>query len=417
MRSRTGPLHARRPILSPLRGVYLPRTADAVAFALTTYGIPLLVLTLTRSASLTGLAFVLEWVPRLAAFGAAGAMVDRYGATRVFRWASIARALVTLAVAGALPSIPEGLTTTITVMVLAASTGMLTEFSFIAAETAGAAASRSNDGAAHRVQSVLLGIDQTATLAGPALGGLLLEAAGPPGMLVAIAFFSLLGAAIAPWYRESLGTEKPVPALQGLRVGWSTLTSLPTLSWLVAGLAVSNLSIGTLQAATPVIVVQTLGHSSASVGLIWSAAAAASLLTVAVCRLAIDRFGMWPVGAVAAAISSAACLAVATADSYPVYLTLIAVLLAGEGGMTVVLRTLRSQLIPANVFGSTLSLTILLLLLPFPAAGAVVALTPPQSLGHILLGLAVVQTLALSATFAKIRSHPLVRRTPEPAVA
>ncbi|EPY92801.1 hypothetical protein K530_51420 [Streptomyces noursei CCRC 11814] len=51
---------------------------------------------------------------------------------------------------------------------------------------------------AHRVQSVLLGIDQVATLAGPALAALLLQWTGAAGMLTAIAGFSLLTTALAP---------------------------------------------------------------------------------------------------------------------------------------------------------------------------------------------------------------------------
>lgn len=62
-----------------------------------------------------------------------------------------------------------------TVMVLTPVTGVFTEFSYVAAETAGGEASRTAGGQAHRVQSVLLGIDQSAMLAGPVVSGLLLE--------------------------------------------------------------------------------------------------------------------------------------------------------------------------------------------------------------------------------------------------
>ncbi|MEU7601896.1 hypothetical protein AB0B44_12865, partial [Streptomyces sp. NPDC041003] len=109
-----GPRHALLPQLSLLRRIYLPRTADASAFAMTTYGIPLIVLATTDSAALTGLAFALEWIPRLAAFSLAGAMVDRHGTKRVFRIASVLRALVVLAAAVILPTQAGGLGATIT---------------------------------------------------------------------------------------------------------------------------------------------------------------------------------------------------------------------------------------------------------------------------------------------------------------
>ncbi|MGI5457567.1 MFS transporter [Streptomyces sp. CA-249302] len=409
MISRVGPRHARRPVPTVLRGIYLPRSTDAAAYAMATYGIPLLVLASTNSAALTGLAFALEWIPRLGAFAFAGALVDRHGTTTVLRSASVARALVVLAAAYLLPQQEAGLGATVTVMVLAASTGILTECSYIAVETAGGVASREAGARAHRVQSVLLGIDQVATLSGPALAGLLLQRTGATGMLLVIAVFSLLTSVLAP--RQHLRPEPAAtqPVGKGLRTGWSTLRALPALGWLVAGLTVSNLAVGLLQAAAPVIIVKQLGHSTADVGYIWSVAAVASLGAVLLCRKAIDRFGLWPVGVVSATIAATACLAVSFAGTYHAYLALIAVLMAGEGGMTVVLRTLRSRLIPADVFGATLSLTILLLLLPFPLAGVLVAVVPPAELGHVITLCAVLQAAGLFTAFARLRATPALR--------
>ncbi|MFD8590778.1 MFS transporter [Streptomyces sp. NPDC059637] len=372
---------------------------------MTTYGIPLIVLAATGSAALTGLAFALEWIPRIATFTVAGTIVDRHGSARVFRAACLARALVVLAAAGVLAELDAGSSAvTATVMLLAASTGILTEFSYVAAETEGGAASRRAGSQAHRVQSVLLGIDQTAMLAGPLVSGLLLENGGPTAMLGTLAGFSLLAAALGSGARST--PTSTVFAKGGLRAGWATLRSLPALAWLVVGLVASNTAVALLQAAMPVIVVTELRHSSADAGLIWSAAAAASLLAITAARRAIDRWGLWPVGAAAAALAAGATLAVAQADTYRSYLLLIAVLMAGEGGLTVVLRTLRSHLIPADVFGSTLAVTILLLLLPFPAAGLLVAVIPPAQLGHAVTAAALLQATGLAAAFIRLRTLP-----------
>lgn len=387
-----------------MRSIYLPRTADALAFAMSTYGIPLLVLATTKSAALTGAAFALEWIPRLAAFGWAGAVV-------VFHLASLGRALALAAGAVLLHLHPSGPVASATVMVLAATTGVLTVFSYIAAETAGAAAGRRAGRRAHRVQAVLLGIDQTAMLAGPALAGLLLLA-GPPPMLAVITVLSLLAALVALRTPPSPVAPARAPKGQpgaGLLTGWRTIRSLPALGWLVTGLTLSNLATGLLQAAGPVIVVKHFGQSTTAVGLVWSAAAAATLLSVTICRFALDRLGLWPVGAACAALASLACLATAQAPDYLSYLVLVAVLMAAEGGMTVVLRTLRSRLIPPEKFGSTLSATILILLLPFPVAGVLTALTPPDALGHVITACAALQALGLFCAFARLRTDPALR--------
>ncbi len=404
------PRHA-RPTAGPVRGIYLPRTADALAFAMSTYGIPLLVLATTRSAELTGAAFALEWIPRLAAFGWAGALVDRRGAAVVMHLASLGRALMLAAGAVLLHLHPSGPAAGVTVMVLAATTGVLTECSYVGAETAGAAAGRRAGRGAHRVQAVLLGIDQSAGLAGPALAGALLMA-GAPVMLAASCGFSLLAAVLALRTPPSPVVPARAPKTRpgsGLSTGLRTIRSLPALGWLVGGLALSNLASGLFQAAGPVIVVQQYGQSTTAVGLVWSAAAAATLVAVTVCRFALDRLGLWPVGAVCAAIASLATLAAARAPGYPSYLVLVAVLMAAEGGLTVVLRTLRSRLIPPEKAGTTLSATILILLLPFPAAGALTALTPPDRLGHVITACAALQALGLGVAFARLRTDPALR--------
>ncbi|MFJ6574023.1 MFS transporter [Streptomyces sp. NPDC091292] len=370
---------------------------------MTTYGIPLLVLATTGSAALTGIAFALEWIPRLGAFTVAGTVVDRHGTARVFRAACSLRALVVLTAALLLAVPDAGVPAVVTVMTLAPLTGFLTEFSYVAAETVGGEASRAAGVRAHRVQSVLLGIDQTAMLSGPLVSGLLLENGGPAMMLCTLAGASLLAAGLGPRWRTRPGQPA---GKSGLRAGWTTLRSIPSLAWMVGGLVVSNTAIGLLQAAMPVIVVSELGRSSADAGLIWSASALASLLAVIAARRAIDHWGLWPVGATAAAVAVAATFAVAHADTYRHYLLLIAVLMAGEGGLTVVLRTLRSHLIPPNVFGSTLSVTILLLTAPFPAAGLLVAAVPPAQLGHAIAAAALLQALGLTAAFTRLRSLP-----------
>lgn len=77
--------------------------------------------------------------------------------------------------------------------------------------------------------------------------------------------------------------------------------------------------------------------------------------------------------------------------------------------MTVVLRTLRSHLIPEQVFGATLSITILIMLLPFPLAGILVAVTPATALGHVLTACAALQAIGLLAAFWRLRREPAMR--------
>ncbi|MGX4694530.1 MFS transporter [Streptomyces sp. JNUCC 63] len=409
--------HAAVPVGSLFRRVYAPRACDALAYSMATYAMPLVVLATTGSASLTGLAFALEWIPRVAAFGIAGALVDRSGAAIVCFLASLARALLVAGAAVVLVVLEPGTAETVTVMALAAVTGALTQFSFIANEAVGAIVSRRTDRQAHKVQSALIGIDQTATLVGPALGGALLLT-GPTPMLICLSVLSFLSASLAlqtpPTPLRAARHGGPAPG-GGLREGWQTLRSLPSLRRLVAGLACSNLMLALLQSASPIIVEDRFGHSAAAAGALWSIAAAATLVAVACCRAGLDRLGLWGIGVISATVAAAACLAVPQAPSYTGYVALVALFMAADGGLTVVLRTLRSQVIPPAAFGTTLSLTILLLLLPFPVAGILLALTPPPYLDGLIGACALLQALTLLVTFLRLRNDPALRARTSPA--
>lgn len=121
----------------------LMRASDALATNVLMYAVPLLVLTTTGSASLTGVAFLMEWLPRLAAFTVGGPLVDRYRADRVFRAATAVRSLLLITAAAALALLPgSGTLTTAVVMAVGAISGFLAQAAFLAVETIGAETSR-----------------------------------------------------------------------------------------------------------------------------------------------------------------------------------------------------------------------------------------------------------------------------------
>ncbi|MFJ8676781.1 MFS transporter [Streptomyces sp. NPDC093589] len=391
------------------------RGSDALATSITTIAIPLLVLTTTGSAALTGLAFVLEWLPRLLAFSIGGPLVDRFGADRVFRLATAARATLLAAAGGVLSDLPAtGTATTAVVMTIGALSGLLSQSSFVAVETFGAAASRAAGNQAHRVQSVQISIDQGALLIGPLLAGLLLTQ-GPVVMLLVAAGLSTAAACSTIRCDDTLspaGVSGPFMVLSGLRSGWRTVRSVPALGWLVLGLVASNLALAVTQASSPITVLHHFGGSSLTAGAVWSAAGVVSLAAVAASRRAIDRFGLWSVGATGAVMACSACLAVGFAPALDLYAVTIGVLMAGEGALTVVLRTLRARLIPASAFGSALSVTIVLVVIPMPVAGALVAALPAPALPTLLLSCAVLQGLAMTAAFRGLWRHRSSYATP-----
>ncbi|MGX1759921.1 MFS transporter [Streptomyces lydicus] len=403
------PVHATAPADAPARRSYLLRAADQLATAMATYGIPLLILATTGSGALTGLAYLVEWVPRLAVFTVVGTLVDRHGPHDVFRLANAARtvfAALTMAALCALPG--SGAAGTVVVLSFCAMAGVTAQASFLAAEAIGSAHSQQSLLQAHRVQSVQIAIDQGALITGPLLGGVLLLA-GPSALLAAIAAASLaaVGGSVG-WHPPTAATTVTAPATsfaRSLGAGLRTVARRPALIWLVVGLAASNLALAVIESSAPITVMQHFGHTSAMVGAVWSVGAALSLLGLAACGRIIDRWGLWAVGAMGAAVVCLGSLTTALAPGFAVYTAGVALLLGADAVMTVVLRTLRARLIPPRGSGATLSVTIVAVLLPFPVAGALVAAAPAAGLPVLLSACALVQITVLAAAFAGLRRH------------
>lgn len=394
---------------SLLARIYLVRATDALASATAMYAVPLLVLTTTGSSALTGLAFALEWIPRLVAITVGGPLVDRLRPHRVFATANTVRTVVVLVTAAVLAALPgTGPAATAAILAFGAVSGMLAQLSFLGAETVGAQAAHTIGTGAHRIQAAQIGIDQGALLLGPLLAGLLLLPNGPTALLTAIAVLSVTAAAANPPHTPGSpgGDDRKRGLVLGdLRTGWRFVAGTPALAWLVAALVAANLALGVLQVSAPITITGQFGRTPAAVGAVWSIAALASLAAITAARHAIDRWGLYPVGAVSAATACAAAVGAALAPTFSLYTAAVAVLLAGDGAMTVVLRTLRARLIPARVFGSALAATVVLVLLPFPLAGALVAVLPSGALPGLLLGCAVLQAVVMTACFRGLWHH------------
>ncbi|MEW2403493.1 MFS transporter [Streptomyces sp. NPDC046862] len=386
----------------------LLRAADGVVGTTVMYAVPLIILTTTGSAALTGLAFLLEWLPRLLTMVGAGPLVDRRRPERVFAYVCVLRTLAAVAT-GTVLLLGDGGAASAVVMGFGVLSGMLTEVSFLAVESLGAQASRHASGRAHRVQAVLVGIDQSALLAGPLLGGVLLLA-GPTVLLAALAALSLLAGVgagrLPPTLRaaDSLPQQSSTP-WAGLLVGCRVIAARPALGWLVASMTTCGLISGVLHVSAPITLAASFEFSTATAGTVWSIVTVPSLLAIAAARRVIDRLGLWATGLAGAAALSVAALTAALATSPLVYGIALAALLSGEGVLSVVLRTARARLIPPEVFASTLAVTLLAILAPFPLAGAIVAVLPPSRIPALVLTCAALQIAVTAVGFRGLWQH------------
>jgi MFS family permease len=137
----------------------------------------------------------------------------------------------------------------------------------------------------------LMGSQAIAQIGGPGLGGLLAQAAGPVGGLLADAIsfgvsFCCLTALRAPRDRRS-GAPGAGGMLDGLRFAWRD----PYLRAMTAFSSLANLALTGVDALLVVFLVRTLGLSSAAAGLVMASLGAGGVLGALVARPLGRRFG------------------------------------------------------------------------------------------------------------------------------
>lgn len=143
------------------------------------FAVPLIIYTATGSVSLAGIAFLVEWLPRLSSLPLAGVLSDRFGGRRVYAASDSVRAaacLLTVLALARWPGHAFGLTTAL--MALCAFCYAQT---FIALESTIPRLVPKEDLA--KAQSVLQIINSGSGIFGPALGGLILLWASPTRLL------------------------------------------------------------------------------------------------------------------------------------------------------------------------------------------------------------------------------------------
>ncbi|MFD7551497.1 MFS transporter [Streptomyces sp. NPDC059816] len=371
----------------------LLRATDALGTAIAQYALPLIVLAITGSVSHSGVAFIAEWLPRIAILPIAGALVDRIGGRIILLFASLLRAVLTLAAMGLILLYPQQWWT---VIIFGAVGGVLAEFSFLSCEVIGAQVQSGHN--VHRVQARQMQIDQAALLIGP-LCAAALVAQHPVAALGVVALLSLATAGGAPRLTtgrpQCNGGEPPKSPLKSMAVGWRMLHT-PVIAWIAVVMGAVQVLVALLLAVAPGIALHQYQKAETDLGAMWTAAAVVTLLATSVTRRSIDRWGMAPLLITSGILLAAASAMAGTVGTFAAFALAATAIVAGECAANVVLRTMRTLVIPAHALGATVSVLWVIGLIPYPLAGLVVAVVPLSALPAVLavsgitMGLAIV---------------------------
>jgi MFS family permease len=378
------------------------RIANRLATETLAFAVPLLVYDATGSMAWSGLVLALEWTPRLIGIPIAGPLVDRFGARRCLTVAEVVRTvLLTCALAGILVR-PDAWGI---LVVLAVSTGTFGQASYIAVEKLGVETGGSRPIA--WTQSVQAGIDQTALVAGPFVAGLLV-AQGPSwalSIVLALVLLSMVLCRGLPQHRS--GPRARRSAWAELTAGVRGVVRNPALVHIVLPTAAFNLLAALILGMTPAVVGDRFALPASSAGIVWTLGAAASLVVIVVMTRLASRTDIVKVGLVSGLIACGAAIGAGLAPGFPAYLVWTCLFLGSEGAFACFLRIARAKVIPVEEFGVTVSAVVLLVLVPFPLAGVLLATTPLQQVPALLTGCSLACIAITVFSFSRLRRYSL----------
>jgi hypothetical protein len=357
------------------------RFTDSLTSTTLTFSAPLLVYAATHNATWSGISFLLQWLPCLTALPIAGPLVDQFGPRRMFIITDSARLVIVLLTMAGLTLYPRAW---LLIVALAVSSGILARMSFVAAEHLGRSAGKRQ--MATHIQAVQVGIDQSVQVIGPMLGGLLLLLGQRVvlGSIATMAAASVLLALRLGTTPRAASTVSIASIAHRLGDGFRIMTTKRQLFFTVASTAASNLLLALITAMTPAFVAQRFHLGSSSVGILWSTGAIASIIPLVGAGLLIKRWGVMRIGRFATLGCCAAALLAGTSTTFVTYAIAVGAFLCMDCVVALFLRAMRAELVPKEQFGSVVGATLLVLLLPYPVAGALLALVPFHLMGALL---------------------------------
>lgn len=363
-----------------LRRSYALRFTDGLATTTLAFAIPLMIYNATQSLAWSGLAFLIEWLPRIVSIPAAGPLVDKFGSKVMFITADSGRFLILLTACLWLAIAPHAWPVLLGVAIL---TGMLAQVSFVAAEHLGVKVP--TEKSHHHVQSVQVGIDQTVMVLGPMLAGILLFW-NNVSALAGVGFLAAVSVVLATQLKQIVHERSygSISAIAGFKRGMTVISQNPTLQFVVLGTAAFNILLALVTVVTPAVVKGQFHGTDAQVSLLWAGGAFVSIMAVTIASRLVSKVGIITLGCVSGIIASGAAVLAGFADSYLLYAICVGIFLAMDGVYAIYIRTARARLVPLENFGVTVGVIVLFSLLPFPIAGALIAIIPPSAVSTLL---------------------------------
>ncbi len=378
----------RKDYLAFFVSLFVSRLADQILLFI----VPLIVFQTTQSASLAGLAFFVESLPRFLAFPVCGALCDKYSPVRILHISQVYRALACL-VAVALYAAFDGI---YWLVLLSALCGVLTTQGIMAREVLMPHIFQQYSYAKTLSYSQIA--DQSGLVLGPLVAALLLDIGPWHWVVLGVGgLFVLADLAMRVWQRThtislAVFAQHRDIWLQPLRIAVGHIRTLPGLKRLIALTVGVNLIIGVTLATSAAMVT---GHFDAGKDAYAALQAAGALVTIVILfYLARATLPLNRLGGVSYGLIALGALVMAISPSLWAYCVGFLLVIGFDKMYSVYMRSVRQKVIPVQDFGKTVGVITLLNNLPQPLAGLAVALlAAPMGTQTVILLLAGITAL------------------------
>ncbi|MBM3115191.1 MFS transporter [Jeongeupia naejangsanensis] len=362
----------------------ISRFSAALGDQILLFAVPLIIYTETKSISLTGLAFFIEWTPRVLSLPIAGTLSDRIGGRFVYLTADIVRALAAFS-AFYLLSVNANMF--VVLSGLMAISAFFYAQSFIALESI--VPKLASKAELPKVQSWLQGIEQASLMLGPGIGSFVVLYADARYLIPIGACMFLVGylgtlTIKLPSMPISRRAEGGVLALiKQVRLDFvkaATIVRLRPNLLLLTALSVSiNLIIGMCMATAAAMATGYFGASKAEFGLQQSFTGGLTLAVLMILPFVVHRINVFWVGIIAYAVICLSSVVIGVTSHFSFYVLAYATILAAGDLFNVYIRSERVLWIPKVHLGKTIGFIVFLNQLTLPLSGIIVSLSIHES--------------------------------------
>ncbi len=375
------------------------------------FAIPVIVFKLTNSFSLSGVAFFVEWVPRIVSLPISGAKLDKVPSQRIYAQANMIRAFVLL-LAFMLISF-ETLGFFLILCVMMAFNGFYYARSFLAEQYF---SSHAYDGIKlAKVQAYLLNLEQISQIAGPAIGvglSMWLNITWELGLIALMFLCSSSMVSLIPktYFSLPAGTHlkqvRPRHFIKDLSQALEIIFKSEKLKWMIILTVFINLIWGLLLSISAPLVTGTFHLPSGYFGLVQTVAGVMNIVAFMLIPWLIHKWHISVFGLSATLGMIFGVGLIGIGQTYAFFFVGYVLIMVFDGVFNVYIRTERAKLIPKQDLGKTIGMIVFLNQLSVPLAGLLMSVLAmifsPFSIMLVFCGVTIVALgLAMPRLFAK----------------